>query len=203
MKTTPDFDRAPAAARWVGAWTLALASLTFTAQAQAATSFEPTAIVQGTPLVLQGMGTRYRAIFRVYDVALYLPRKVASAEEALQAKGPVRLSFVALRDLPGTDLGRSFIKGLVSNATPEQVNRYTPASNRLIEIFSGRKKLAEGDAFAMEFVPGQGTTFFIQGQAQGAPVGDAEYFQMILRIWLGHSPADAMLKDALLGAPAP
>lgn len=193
----------PELSRLTGAYTLALASLVFSAQAQAITAFERSAVVQDTPLVLQGMGTRYRAIFRVYDVALYLPRKVASADEALRSKGPVRLSFVALRDLPGTDLGRSFIKGLVSNATPEQVTRYTPASNRLIEIFSGRKKLAEGDAFSMEFVPGQGTTFFIAGEPQGAPVGDAEYFGMILRIWLGHSPADAMLKEALLGNNAP
>ena len=152
--------------------------------------------------MLQGAGTRYRAIFKVYDMALYLPRKVRTADEVLAAKGPVRLSFVALRDLPGTDLGLSFIKGLSANATPEQIRRHTPASNRLVEIFSGRSKLVEGDTFAMEYVPGQGTTFFIQGQPQGAPVGDAEYFGMILRIWLGQSPADPMLKEALVGAGA-
>ena len=135
-------------------------------------------------------------------MALYLPRKVRTVDEVLAAKGPVRLSFVALRDLPGTDLGLSFIKGLSANATPEQIRRHTPASNRLVEIFSGRSKLVEGDTFAMEYVPGQGTTFFIQGQPQGAPVGDAEYFGMILRIWLGQSPADPMLKEALVGAGA-
>ena len=72
-------------------------------------------------------------------------------------------------------------------------------SNRLVEIFSGRTKLASGDTFAMEFVPAKGTTFFIQGQPQGAPVGDAEYFGMVLRIWLGPVPVDHQLKEALLG----
>ena len=75
----------------------------------------------------------------------------------------------------------------------------------LLDIVQSRKrrsKLVEGDTFAMEYVPGQGTTFFIQGQPQGAPVGDAEYFGMILRIWLGQSPADPMLKEALVGAGA-
>jgi hypothetical protein len=69
----------------------------------------------------------------------------------------------------------------------------------LIEIFSGKAKLSAGDTFAMEFVPGKGTTFFIQGQAQGAPIGDAEFFSMVLRIWIGPVPADFKLKDALLG----
>ena len=39
------------------------------------------------------------------------------------------------------------------------MQRYTLTSNRLIEIFSGRSKVAPGETFAMEFVPGQGTIF--------------------------------------------
>ena len=204
MNAFPDLSYhapAQAAARMAGALAMTAASLVFVAPAaSAATAFAPTQTVQGTPLVLQGAGTRYRAIFKVYDMALYLPRKVLTAEEVLATTGPMRLQFVAQRDIPGTDLGLSFIKGLSSNATPDQVRRHTPASNRLVEIFSGRAKLASGDTFAMEFVPGKGTTFFIQGQPQGAPVGDAEYFGMVLRIWLGRSPVDASLKDALLAS---
>ncbi len=166
--------------------------------AQAATAFEPAQTVQGTPLVLNGSGTRYRTVFKVYDMALYAPRKVKTLEELLALPGPVRLNFVAQRDIPGTDLGVSFIKGLSNNSPAEQIRRYTPASNRLIEIFSGRPKLAPGETFAMEYLPGKGTTFYIQGQPQGAPVGDAEYFGMVLRIWLGPVPVDHQLKEALL-----
>ena len=54
-------------------------------------------------------------------------------------------------------------------------------------------------SFAMEFVPGKGTTFYILGKPQGAPVGDDEFFQMVMRIWVGDSPADSQLRDALLG----
>lgn len=204
MKTTTTFFT-PFARPLAGsacALALAAASLGFIAPARAATAFAPTQTVQGTPLVLQGSDTRYRAVFKVYDLALYLPRKVRTAEEVLATTGPMRLEFVAQREIPGTDLGLSFIKGLTSNATPDQIRRHTPSSNRLIEIFSGRSKLALGDTFAMEFVPGKGTTFFIQGQAQGAPVGDAEYFGMVLRIWLGASPVDNQLKDALLSSGA-
>lgn len=163
------------------------------------TKFEPTQTVQGTNLALNGAGTRYKAIFKVYDLALYTPRKVATTEELLALPGPKRLNFVALRDVPGTDLGLAFIKGLNSNSAPDLVQKHASSSTRLIEIFSGRSKLVSGDTFAMEYLPGKGTTFYIVGQPQGAPVGDAEFFNMVLKIWVGNIPADFKLKDALLG----
>jgi hypothetical protein len=79
------------------------------------------------------------------------------------------------------------------------VQKHAIASARLIEVFSGKSKLLPGETFAMEFIPGKGTQFFITGKAQGEPVGDAEFFGMILKIWVGASPADNLLKDALLG----
>jgi hypothetical protein len=58
-----------------------------------------------------------------------------------------------------------------------------------------------GDSFAIEFVPGRGTLFYITGVPQGEPIADPEFFGLLLRIWLGKSPADWQLKDALLGLP--
>ena len=167
--------------------------------ATSGTKFEPTAQLQGTTLQLNGAGTRYRVVFKVYDLALYTPKKVGTPEELLALPGPKRLSFVALREIPGTDLGLAFIKGLQANASKELVQKHAGSSTRLIDIFSGQSKLMPGDSFAMDFVPGSGTTFYIAGKPQGAPVGDAEFFGMVLKIWVGNSPADYQLKDALLG----
>ena len=166
--------------------------------ASTSSKFEPTSQLQGTTLQLNGAGTRYKVVFKVYDIALYTPKKVATPEDLLALPGPKRLSFVALRDIPGTDLGVAFIKGLQSNASKELVQKHTGSSTRLIEIFSGQSKLLTGDTFAMDFVPGNGTTFYFAGKAQGAPVGDAEFFNMVLNIWVGHSPVDSQLKEALL-----
>ncbi len=166
--------------------------------ASTSSKFEPTSQLQGTTLQLNGAGTRYKVVFKVYDIALYTPKKVVTPEDLLALPGPKRLSFVALRDIPGTDLGVAFIKGLQSNASKELVQKHTGSSTRLIEIFSGQSKLLTGDTFAMDFVPGSGTTFYIAGKAQGAPVGDAEFFNMVLNIWVGHSPVDSQLKEALL-----
>lgn len=163
------------------------------------TKFEPTQVVQGNTLQLNGAGTRYKVVFKVYDLALYTQRKVATPEELLALPGPKRLNFVALREVPGTDLGVAFIKGLTSNSSPELVTKHASSNTRLIEIFSGRNRLMPGDSFAMEYLPGKGTTFYIVGQPQGAPVGDAEFFNMVLKVWVGSNPADFKLKDALLG----
>ena len=179
-----------------------LTTLALTGAALAAstgTSFEPSAQLQGTKLQLNGAGTRFRTIFKVYDMALYTTKKVSTPEELLALPGAKRLQFTALRELPGTDLGRLFIKGMSENAPREVMQRHTLSTTRLIEIFSGRSKLVAGDTFAMDFLPGKGTQFYIQGQAQGEPVGDAEFFSMVLNIWVGPSPADRALKEALLG----
>jgi len=171
---------------------------TATSASSTTSAFEPTVDVGGTTLQLNGKGTRYRFAFKVYDMALYTTKKVTSPEELLALPGPKRLQFVALRDLAGTDLGRLFLRGMADNATSEQMNRHTLASTRLIEVFSGRQKMLPGEAFAMNFEPGKGTTFFILGKAQGAPVGDDEFFKLVLKIWFGDSPADRLLRDALL-----
>lgn len=161
--------------------------------------FEPQGELQGTVLQLNGMGTRFRAVFKVYDMGLYLPKKVRTADEVLAQPGPKRLRFVAQRELPGTDLGVAFIRGMSENNPKELVQKHATSMNRLIEIFSGRSKMVPGETFAMDYVPGKGTTFYIAEQAQGAPVGDAEFFSMVLKIWLGSNPVDRMLKEALLG----
>jgi hypothetical protein len=169
------------------------------AQAAPSTKFEPTLQVQGVPLQLNGAGTRYKVILKVYDMGLYTTKKVNTPEALLALEGPKRLQFTALRELPGTDLGRLFIKGLSENSSKETVQKHTISTTRFIEIFSGKSKLLPGETFAMEFLPGKGTQFYIMGQPQGAPVGDAEFFTMVLKIWFGNSPADNSLKDALLG----
>ena len=169
--------------------------------ANTATKFDTTAQLGGSTLQLNGKGTRVRLVFKAYDMGLYTPKHVGTAAELLALPGPKRLQFTALRELPGTDLGRLFLRGISDNTPSQQMTRHTLSTTRLIEVFSGKAKLLPGDTFTMDFVPGKGTQFYIQGEAQGAPVGDDEFFSLILRIWFGDSPADAQLRDALLEGP--
>ncbi|MGM9481002.1 chalcone isomerase family protein [Roseateles sp. NT4] len=165
------------------------------------TKFDSTAQLGGSTLQLNGKGTRVRLVFKAYDMGLYTTKHVGTAAELLALQGPKRLQFTALRELPGTDLGRLFLRGISDNTPAAQLTRHTLATTRLIEVFSGKAKLMPGDTFTMDFVPGKGTQFYIQGQAQGEPIGDDEFFVMVLKIWFGESPADANLRDALLQGP--
>ena len=178
---------------------LSLALLGSAWAAPTSTSFAPTARIGGTTLVLNGTGTRHRAVFKVYDMALYLPRKVKSAQEVLTMAGPKQIDFTAMRELDSTEVGLALVRGMRANASSEQTYKHLTTSNRLIEIFSVRTKLAVGERFGLRHTPGKGTVFVLNDEAQGAPLGDDEFFNMILKIWLGDSPAEPLLKDALLG----
>ena len=168
------------------------------AAAPTVNKFEPTTQLGGSTLQLNGKGTRVRVVFKAYDMALYTTKRAATPAELFALPGPKRLQFTALRELQGTDLGRLFLRGMSDNTPAAQMTRHTLSTTRLIEIFSGKAKLIVGDTFAMDFIPGKGTQFYISGQAQGEPVGDDEFFTLVLRIWFGDSPADAQLRDALL-----
>jgi Chalcone isomerase-like len=155
--------------------------------------------VEGVKLHLNGLGTRYKAIFKVYDMGLYTSAKANTLQEVLNTPGPKKIEFVALRELSTTDLGQLFYRGIKENSTPAQYLKHATSALRISEVASGRSKIMPGESFSMEFVNGKGLTFSIMDKPQGSPIGDAEFFAMVLSIWLGPVPADFMLKDALLG----
>jgi len=55
-----------------------------------------------------------------------------------------------------------------------------------------------GDAFSVDWIPGTGTIIMINGKPSTAPIKEPEFFSALLKIWLGKSPADSTLKDALM-----
>lgn len=167
--------------------------------AKAVVGFPVQIEVANTKLNLNGKGTRYKAVFKVYDMGMYTTTKVSTAEQAVSVPGPKRLQFVALREISTSDLGILFYRGIKENSSTELNLKHTASALRLSELASGRSKIMPGESFSMEFIPGKGVTFSIMDKAQGSPLGDAEFFGMVLRIWLGPVPADFMLKDALLG----
>lgn len=180
--------------------------LALPAQAQttevAGVKFDHTATVGGSRLVLNGAGVRYKAIFKVYAAGLYLGAKEASPEAVLAATGARRIRIVMLRDIDGNELGKLFTRGMEDNISRSQYAKLIPGIMKMSEIFSARKKLSTGDWFAVDFVPGTGATVLVNGQPAAEPIREPEFFSALLSIWLGQSPADRLLKDALLGKPA-
>ncbi len=166
----------------------------------AGVKYPATASLGGSNLLLNGAGIRYKFVVKVYTAGLYLSRKAETPEAVLALPGPKRMHVVMLRDIDANELGRLFTRGMEDNAPKEEFSKSIPGTIKLAEVFSARKKLVAGDAFFVDYVPGQGTTIVVNGKALNDPIREPEFFAALLRIWLGNSPADRGLKAALLGA---
>lgn len=165
----------------------------------AGVKFEDTIDQRGSKLVLNGVGVRYKAVFKVYSAGLYLSKKTSIPEEALFMAGPKRISITMLRDIDSNELGKLFTRGVEDNTARAEMSKLIPGLLRMGQIFSDQKKLIAGDSFTFEWVPGTGGVLTVKGKPQGEPFKEQEFFTALLRIWLGPNPADWKLKDALLG----
>lgn len=185
---------------------ICVSSLVFWAQAsQAATleihgvKLEDTATVAGSNLVLNGAGTRYKVIFKVYVAGLYLAQKAETPDKVINQPGAKRLSVTMLREVDADELGKLLTRGIEDNMGKAALSKLVPGLARMGQIFADQKKLVAGDNFLIDWIPGQGTVITVKGQIQGEPFKGPEFFNALMSIWLGPSPADHQLKTALLG----
>lgn len=167
----------------------------------AGVKYPATATVATTPLQLNGAGIRYRFVVQVYTAGLYLAAPADTPEAVLSAAGPKRLHVVMLRDIDASELGRLFTRGMQDNAAKEEFSKSIPGTIRMADIFSAKKRLAKGENFSVDYVPGVGTQVLVNGQPTGEPIAEPAFFRALMGIWLGPNPADATLKQALLGRP--
>ncbi|MBA3059106.1 MAG: chalcone isomerase family protein [Gammaproteobacteria bacterium] len=155
--------------------------------------------MNGTQLQLNGAGTRYKAIFKVYVAGLYLAKKATTADEVVNQSGPKRLSVTMLRKINSGELGKLLTRGVEDNMGKAAMSKLIPGLIRMGEIFAAQKDLTPGDQFMIEWVPGSGTLITVKGVVQGEPFKEPEFFKALMMIWLGPVPADEKLKEALLG----
>jgi hypothetical protein len=193
--------------RLLNQWGLALGAvlLATSAFAQVTVSgvkFDDVSEVRGSKVQLNGAGLRYKAIFKVYAAGLYLPKKADTADQAMAQPGAKRLTITTLREIDSSELGKLFSRGIEDNMDKAAFSKLIPGVVRMGQIFSEHKKLNAGDNFAIDWVPGVGTVITVKGVQQGEPFKEPEFFNALLRIWLGPNPADWKLKEALLGKAA-
>lgn len=155
--------------------------------------------IRGTSLQLNGAGIRYKAIFKVYVAGLYLGKKAITPEEAYAAPGPKRLTITLLRDIDSYVLGQSMTEAFENNTPVEEIARLTPGLTTIRQALADQKKLRAGENFTIDWIPDTGTVLSIKGIQQGEPFKGLEFFNALIRLWVGPRPADFKLKEALLG----
>ncbi|MCB2018841.1 MAG: chalcone isomerase family protein [Hydrogenophaga sp.] len=165
----------------------------------AGVQLEDKVTVAGKPLVLNGAGIRYKAIFKVYTAGLYLETKASTPDGVYDAPGPKRMTITMLRDIDSAELGKLFTRGIEDNMEKGSFLKLLPGVMRMSQVFTNHKTLKSGENFELDWIPGTGTVLTVKGVKEGAPFKEPEFFEALMRIWLGPKPADWQLKDALLG----
>lgn len=149
-----------------------------------------------TRLVLNGAGIRYKFVFKIYIGALYLPEKTTQAEEVLSSTGPKRILMHFLYDkVAKKDLDKAWLEGFSANHDDEVLAKLEGRINRFAGLFSD---VVEGDVIWLDQIPGEGTRIYFNGELKETIPG-ADFYQALLRIWIGGEPVTSGLKRAMLG----
>lgn len=151
-----------------------------------------------TTLVLRGEGTRTQDSQSLYNARLYAMK--ATNESA-------QLEVVMARDIDATEINGLLERGLVANASAEELSRLIPELFALGAVIGEQHSLRAGDRFQIIANPDHSTTIRIQTGGAARPMevtlDQPELFPVMLRIWLGQQPVDGALKQALLGKTEP
>jgi len=161
--------------------------------------FEDTNKVGGKDLKLNGAGMRTKLVIKVYAAGLYLPEKSKNVAEILKMDGPRRVTLVMARDISSEDLGKAFMDGINENLDKAEKAKIVGQIGKFGEMFASVDAIKKGDVMHMDWIPGTGTVCELNGKRIGEPAADVNFYNAVLRIWLGEKPADRSLKPALLG----
>lgn len=152
--------------------------------------------VGGYQLTLNGSGSRTKSLIQLYEAGLYLPSKTANAANIVAADVPMAIRiqitsiFVSQESLVAA-LNDGFHKSTGGNTASMQSEIHA-----FRQYFS--EKITKGDMFEIAYIPTDGIVVKKNGRQKGIIKGLA-FKRAVFGIWLSHSPADADLKDALLG----
>lgn len=158
----------------------------------------PSVRVAETPLVLNGAGLRSRFGIEVYVIGLYLAEPAATGAQAIDRYGPKRISLTFLRDVSAQQLVDALYEGVRDGSSSAEFVKLKRDADTLAEIMLPLRTARKGETVALDYLPNRGAQVIANGQAVGAPIQSFALYRALLRIWLGDSPVDARLKNALL-----
>ncbi len=158
--------------------------------------------VDNQELQLNGIALRIRFIFKVYVAGLYLPEKATTARVAIDARGPKRIVLVMLREATADQFLESIDAGMRANSSEAELAQVKQQTEDLFAKIRGVGQARTGMRIVLDYAPSLGgTTLFVDGAPQGKPMPGEDFYQALLRIWLGEQPVQGDLKEALLGQP--
>jgi hypothetical protein len=158
--------------------------------------------VDGQELRLNGAALRTRyALFKVYVAGLYLAQKTASAQVAIEERGPKRMVLVMLREVSGSQFAESFDAAMRANNSEAELAEVRTQTEALFARIRAIGEARKGMRIAVDYAPSAGTMLLIDGVAHGKPLPGEAFYRAVLRSWIGEKPVQEDMKKALLGQP--
>jgi len=147
-------------------------------------------------LKLNGLGIRYKFVFKIYIAALYLEQPAHEVNAILSDLGAKRILMHFLYDEVSKEkLIDAWQNGFKNNLSKDELKRFDAQIRQFNNMF---ETVQRNDVVQIDFLPGQGTRVMIKGQDKGL-IADDGFYPALLKIWLGHDPVSDDLKQALLG----
>ena len=146
-------------------------------------------------LVLNGAGVRKKYFVSVYAAALYL-KNSSDPSEVINMEGPKRVIMHILHsEIPQEKFVKGWNDGFEANLDESEMN----SMRGRLDIFNSFfDSMHEGDRVILDFLPAIGTVVTIQNKLKGTIQG-VDFYQALLKVWLGGRPVTQGLKDDLLG----
>jgi len=163
----------------------------------AGVKFDETTRVGQSELRLSGAGLRKRFVFvDVYAMGLYVGDPKA---DRITQGGAKRVAIRMLRDVDADTFSKALIDGMRPNHDEATMQALAPRIGELTAIMAAVGQAKKGMAIDLDWDPAGGTRVTIDGKAAGKPIAGEDFYQALLRVWLGPKPVQDDLKQALLG----
>jgi len=150
----------------------------------------------GTDLVLNGAGIRTKFFLKVYVTGLYLKQKNNDARNILNADEPMAVRLHITSGLVDSEKMESAVREGFEKSTNGNI---APIKNKIegfINIF--RSKINKNDVYEFFYLPDKGVEVYKNG-VLSAVIKGLEFKKDLFGIWLGDKPAQADLKEIMLG----
>ena len=152
--------------------------------------------IENKVLVLNGAGIRKKLFIKVYVGSLYLAAKQTTAGKILADPGAKSIVMnILYKEVSPKKFVDGWNKGFADNSSAIEIKALQERISQFNSLFTTSYK---GDEIRLDYLPGEGTRVRINGIVKGSVPGE-DFSRALLKIWLGPKPAEADLKDAMLG----
>jgi Chalcone isomerase-like len=154
-------------------------------------------------LVLNGAGERRILLFSIYAIGLYLPARGKTMNEVLVLKGPKRMHMVMLRnEITARQVHEHVTNRIADGSQPAEMAVMKTRMADLDKIIDAEGTIQRGGTISLDYIPGKGTVIRVNDVAKGNPIPGEDFYNALLKIWLGERAKSKTLRDALLGRAA-